>query len=415
MFKELLGQLESRQLLEFPNYYEDLIIQFDLAKKKAADLAKAAESGKKLKKKDEDGERREKPDEGEAQEQQTFIDTAAPHPNYVLAPPNARISAVEFDDILKEMEKDKEPLPPNHLLARGLRRGLGLYIDDVGLSVYRRVVQRLAQQGKLAVVFSDHSLAYGVNMPFRTCAFCGDMGGLLTPLMAQQMSGRTGRRGLDTQGNIVYLGMKWPDIKGLILGKIPDIVGGGSQYPTMALQPVLSEFVVRRAARNAARPSFAHFQQLQAVTGDTDGFSYFDMSCRLLQELGLVDDDMKPATAFTGLTMCFELHPFGVAESLAVLDSLPLFMRDFVTNKPREHGVKVGALKKKGGKGGGRPQCARARVCVCAFLESYWRCSLLSLAQSSFRVDDLCFANLSVWSPRFRLTCKWSFLPSCFT
>lgn len=37
------------------------------------------------------------------------------------------------------------------------------YIDDVGLSVYRRVVQRLAQEGKLAIVFSDHSLAYGAR------------------------------------------------------------------------------------------------------------------------------------------------------------------------------------------------------------------------------------------------------------
>jgi hypothetical protein len=86
-------------------------------------------------------------------------------------------------------------------------------------------------------------------MPFRTCAFCGDMGGLLTPLMAQQMSGRTGRRGLDTQGNIVYLGMQWPAIKNLILGKIPDIEGAAQHYPTMALQPVLSDFVDKRAAR----------------------------------------------------------------------------------------------------------------------------------------------------------------------
>jgi ATP-dependent RNA helicase DDX60 len=39
------------------------------------------------------------------------------------------------------------------------------------------------------VVFSDHSLAYGVNMPFRTSTFCGDDPDLLTPLMAAQMSG----------------------------------------------------------------------------------------------------------------------------------------------------------------------------------------------------------------------------------
>ncbi|CAN0504991.1 unnamed protein product, partial [Laminaria digitata] len=38
------------------------------------------------------------------------------------------------------------------------RLGVGIYIDDASFSRYRRVVQRLAQQGKLAVVFSDESL-----------------------------------------------------------------------------------------------------------------------------------------------------------------------------------------------------------------------------------------------------------------
>jgi hypothetical protein len=80
---------------------------------------------------------------------------------------------------------------------RGLRRGIGLYINEVSSPSYRREVQRLASKGKLAVVVSDDSLAFGVNMPFRTCVFAGEMGGELTPLMAQQMSGRAGRRGLD--------------------------------------------------------------------------------------------------------------------------------------------------------------------------------------------------------------------------
>lgn len=41
--------------------------------------------------------------------------------------------------------------------------------------------------GKLAIVVSDDSLAFGVNMPFRTCVFAGEMNGELTPLMAQQV------------------------------------------------------------------------------------------------------------------------------------------------------------------------------------------------------------------------------------
>ncbi|KAJ1379752.1 hypothetical protein B484DRAFT_412278, partial [Ochromonadaceae sp. CCMP2298] len=83
-----------------------------------------------------------------------------------------------------------------HALIRGLRRGIGLFIDEFSFPSYRRMVQRLASTGKLAVVISDDSLAFGVNMPFRTCVFCGEMFGQLDELMAQQMSGRAGRRGL---------------------------------------------------------------------------------------------------------------------------------------------------------------------------------------------------------------------------
>lgn len=46
------------------------------------------------------------------------------------------------------------------------------------------------EQGKLAVVFSDESLAFGVNMPFRTCTFVEDTPGMLDSLMAAQMSGK---------------------------------------------------------------------------------------------------------------------------------------------------------------------------------------------------------------------------------
>ena len=46
----------------------------------------------------------------------------------------------------------------------------------------------------------------------------------LTPLLAA-VAGRAGRRGLDTQGNLVYLGMTWPRIRRLMVGTVPGIVG----------------------------------------------------------------------------------------------------------------------------------------------------------------------------------------------
>lgn len=92
--------------------------------------------------------------------------------------------------------------------------------------------------------------------------------------------------------------------------------------------------------RSTARPSFKHFQTPDG-NSDQASVDYFDMSSRLLQELGLITEDNAIATAFTGLTTCFELRTYGVAESLAVLDSLPLFMQDFVNHKPPDYGEKV--------------------------------------------------------------------------
>ena len=53
--------------------------------------------------------------DGWASASQQFVDTAAPHPEFVLAPPTARITAVEFDDIIEEIREDtqkREALEP---------------------------------------------------------------------------------------------------------------------------------------------------------------------------------------------------------------------------------------------------------------------------------------------------------------
>jgi hypothetical protein len=87
------------------------------------------------------------------------------------------------------------------------------------------------------------SLAYGVNMPFRTSAFVGDPGHeILDPLVAQQAAGRAGRRGMDRQGHLVWVGMSWPRIQGLIRGLLPNIRGKDPRYPAIALQSEVSTF-----------------------------------------------------------------------------------------------------------------------------------------------------------------------------
>ena len=229
MFKTLLGRLESEQLVEFPEYRKDLI---KIAREKAQ-MRKVA-AGKADRKNEAEAEEEAKM--GITDDLMVNEDTTRPHDRYVLSPAGKRLNFSEVEDIIADMKKSGENVDINHALIRGLRRGIAIYTNEVGFSCYRRQVQMLAQQGRLAVVFSDSALAYGVNMPFRSCIFCGDMGDELTPLIAQQMQGRAGRRGMDVQGNIIYLGMDWPYIENLMLGQISQVTGKEPRYPIMTLQ-----------------------------------------------------------------------------------------------------------------------------------------------------------------------------------
>ena len=232
MFKSLLSRLESDQVAEFPTYRKDLI---KVAREKAQMRKVAAgKSNKNAAEAEEDAK------SGFVDDSLIQEDTTKPHDKYVLSAAGKRLSYNEVEDIISDMKKSGESVDVGHALIRGLRRGIAIYTNEVGFSCYRRQVQMLAQKGRLAVVFSDSALAYGVNMPFRTCVFCGDMGEDLTPLIAQQMQGRAGRRGMDVQGNVVYLGMDWPYIENLMLGQISHVTGKNPRYPTMALQQALA-------------------------------------------------------------------------------------------------------------------------------------------------------------------------------
>ena len=233
MFTTLLTSVEEAQNERYPNHRKELM---KVAQEKA--LLRKIAAGKAEKANDKEEE--DNAQSGFDNQDIGAEDIYKPHPAFILSPVNARLETREIDALLEQLKKAKEPLDANHALIRGLRRGIAIYTNEVGFSCYRRQVQILAQKGKLAVVFSDESLAYGVNMPFRSCVFCGDMGEALTPLIAQQMQGRAGRRGMDVQGNVVYLGMDWSVIENLMLGQISQVVGKNPHYPIMALQGVLS-------------------------------------------------------------------------------------------------------------------------------------------------------------------------------
>ena len=139
-----------------------------------------------------------------------------PHAKFVLFPPGKIIKNSDLESLIQKLTREMHlKQAEKHFLIRGLRRGIGLYLYHLPLA-YLQMVQRLAQDGILGIVFSDISLAYGVNMPFRTVVFCQDHPEL-NSLVAKQMAGRAGRRGMDTQGNLVYYNLPQSKIRDINL------------------------------------------------------------------------------------------------------------------------------------------------------------------------------------------------------
>ena len=113
-----------------------------------------------------------------------------------------------------------------HFLIKLLWRGVGVYAKGLP-DPYLRLVQSLACIKKLGIVFSDMSLVFGVSMPFRTVVIYKDVYAEndLDSMLYHQMSGRAGRRGLDKEGNIIFVGYKWNKIEELSICQIPNIQG----------------------------------------------------------------------------------------------------------------------------------------------------------------------------------------------
>jgi hypothetical protein len=355
MFKHLLKALEMEQVQEFPDYRKDLI-KLEQEKAKMRKVAAGKASRENL------AEAEEEAKMGFTDELMISEDTTKPHDKYVLTPASKRMSYHEVEDVITDMKKSGMNVDINHALIRGLRRGIAIYTNEVGFTCYRRHVQILAQKGRLAIVFSDSALAYGVNMPFRSCLFCGEMGESLTPLIAQQMQGRAGRRGMDTQGNVIYLGMKWPYIENLMLGQISKVIGKNPRYPIMALQRALAasndpadkahfihveeQFGIALRQRERVKPChptitdqmmewMCHTTLEEFCKGKVSN-TYLATSNLVIQKLGYVYSDMSLQMPHNVLTMVWEMFNY-LPEAINLCAVLDQLYNRFCFNKTKSY------------------------------------------------------------------------------
>jgi superfamily II RNA helicase len=158
---------------------------------------------------------------------------------------------------------------------------------------FRQAVEQCFSEGLLKVVFATETLALGINMPARTVVverfakFRGSDTSALTSGEYQQLTGRAGRRGIDTLGHAFVL---WSPATpfGLVartaLAPPPDLVS--SFHPTYNLAVNL----VRRWSREEAHGLLAaSYGQWQAPPGSVSLAAQLDRRLAILEQRGFID------------------------------------------------------------------------------------------------------------------------------
>lgn len=139
---------------------------------------------------------------------------------------------------LENLPKEDRKLQQVHSLLSLLPRGLAFHHAGLlpGLKV---LVETLFSKGHLRAVFATDTLALGINMPARSVVvgslskFDGQEMRLLTPNEYRQLTGRAGRRGMDTHGSAIIPYSPWEPFEDAF------------QRITGDLLPVTSSFVIR--------------------------------------------------------------------------------------------------------------------------------------------------------------------------
>jgi superfamily II RNA helicase len=118
------------------------------------------------------------------------------------------LSKEEKRAIKEELSGTRFDTPFGKELKKFLHHGIGVHHAGM-LPRYRRLVERLAQDGKLRLICGTDTLGVGVNVPIRTvlftklCKYDGEKTKVLSVRDFKQIAGRAGRRGFDTLGSVV--------------------------------------------------------------------------------------------------------------------------------------------------------------------------------------------------------------------
>jgi hypothetical protein len=178
----------------------------------------------------------------------------------------SKLTAENDDDTIDGVKESKEKdadsslyeytynIPYTHPVMVGMECGL-LFYNSLLNPAFQRVCQTLISKHPLIVV-SDRTLAVGVNYPIKTVLLLGGLRGepveLLDNALAHQAMGRAGRRGLDSEGHIIYSGV---DVPSILTARYAEVKIDEAKDAVLADQSEAFQTFVRTGERPVEAPS----------------------------------------------------------------------------------------------------------------------------------------------------------------
>jgi ATP-dependent RNA helicase HelY len=195
---------------------------------------------------------------------------------------NVSLTSPEEQDAIRRLVDERTAeLPGDDLQilgygawVSGLERGIAAHHAGM-VPVFKETVEALFVRGLLKVCFATETLALGINMPARTVVierlekWNGQTHELLSPGQFTQLTGRAGRRGLDTVGHAVVLYQR-----DIAFSTVASLVGRRTEPLRSSFAPSYNMAVnllrsrTRADAEALLARSFAQYQADQRVSGE---------------------------------------------------------------------------------------------------------------------------------------------------
>lgn len=217
----------------------------------------------------------------------------------VLTSPGEReqIRAIAAERLGGLTEADRKVLEFDHFM-RGLEAGVAPHHAGM-VPPMKETVEACFVRGLTKVVFATETLALGINMPARTVVldkltkWTGENHESLTPAQFTQLTGRAGRRGIDTHGEAVVLWSPFvPFEQVAALASSKDFVLTSAFRPTYNMAANLVRRYDQDRARQLLNLSFAQFRaDADVVKGEQRLERLFD---RRRQLVGRLERDFGP-------------------------------------------------------------------------------------------------------------------------